>query len=378
MSRFLLLDTGEELSEATSQQLGSVLSPIRLRLLESAPPFREGQILQVVVHTLERARARSFLLCRDGLDFSLRRLRNGSARQGEEIVGRVVAVERGPHTFSLERGLLVWLPARWLPRAIDALEGLVRFRHPLTPSLSLGGAEACLAGVREKYDCGAEARRYSDLVLTGLDPLERETVERFVKREGRLLDVGCGAGREALGFARAGFRVTGIDIAPRMIEAARRHARREGLDITFEVGNVTELDDPPGSFDGVFWAGSFHHVPGRALRVEALRRIARVLTPDGALILVVVYREVGLISRSRLVDLLRRVGRRLLGTRRFSEPGDRLMREVSEASDPREPVFFHDFSGPGEVRAEIAASGLAADEIAPGWWVCRKARPHPI
>src|SRR5574337_357752 len=130
------------------------------------------------------------------------------------------------------------------------------------------------------------------------------------------------------------------DIAPRMTEAARENARREGLAVTFRVQNAADLDDPPGSFDGVFWAGSYHHVPGRALRVEALRRIARVLTPDGALILVVVYREVGLISRSRLVDLLRKVGRGLLGTRRFSEPGDRYMREVSEASDPREPVFF--------------------------------------
>lgn len=376
MSRFLLLDTGEELGEATSQQLGSVLSPIRLRLLESAPPFREGQILQAVVHTLERARARSFLLCRDGLDFSLRRLRDGSARQGEEIVGRVVAVERGPHAFSLERGLLAWVPPRWLPRAVDALEVLARFRHPLTPSLYLGQGETCLAGVREKYDRQGEARQYSNLAHTGLDPLERETVERHVKPGGRLLDIGCGAGREALGFARLGFRVVGIDIAPRMIDAAQRHARREGLDITFEVGSVTELDDPPGSFDGVFWGGSLHHVPGRALRVEVLRQIARALTPDGALILVIVYREVGLISRSRLVDLLRKVGRGLLGTRRFSEPGDRYMREVSEASDPREPCFFHDFSGPGEVRAEIDEAGLEAQEVAPGWWVCRQSLPH--
>ena len=33
--------------------------------------------------------------------------------------------------------------------------------------------------------------------------------------------------------------------------------------------------------------------------------------------------------------------------------------------------FFHDFSGPEEVRAEVEAASLRAEEVAPGWWVCR-------
>ncbi|MFQ5793379.1 MAG: class I SAM-dependent methyltransferase, partial [Acidobacteriota bacterium] len=187
------------------------------------------------------------------------------------------------------------------------------------------------------------------------------------------LEIGCGAGREALGFARAGFRVVGIDIAPCMIEAATRNATRDGLDITFRVQSATDLDDPPGSFDGAYWAGSYHHIPGRALRVETLRRIAGALTPDGVLILMVVYRGPrGLLSRSRLVDLLRRAGPRLGRKWQLSEPGDGYMRELSEASDPQEPCFFHDFSGPGEVRVEIEAAGLSADEVSPGWWICRR------
>jgi len=63
--------------------------------------------------------------------------------------------------------------------------------------------------------------------------------------------------------------------------------------------------------------------------------------------------------------------RRLPGPWRFSEPGDGYMREISEASDPQEQVFFHDFSTAAELRAEIEAAGLAAGEIAPGWWICR-------
>jgi SAM-dependent methyltransferase len=350
MTRFMLLERGEELSDANCGELSAAPSPIRLRLLEPAPPFREGEILQVSAR-VPQAR-RPFLLCRAGGVFFLRR--GGEVNQCEEALGSVVALERGPETFSLDRGVLARVPARWLARAIDAFEVLGRFRHPFTPSLYLGSPEACLA-------------------VTGLDPVERETVARHVKPGGRLLDIGCGAGREALGFARMAFRVTAIDIAPRMIEAARLNAEREGLEVAFKVQSATELEAPPGSFDGAYWAGSYHHVPGRALRIQTLRRIVRTLSPDGVLILMVVYRELGLISRSRLVDLLRKVGRRLPGTHRVSEPGDRHMREVSNASDPRTGCFFHDFAGPREVGAELEAAGLTAEEVAQGWWACRRA-----
>jgi SAM-dependent methyltransferase len=145
------------------------------------------------------------------------------------------------------------------------------------------------------------------------------------------------------------------------------------LAVTFRAQSVTELDEPPDSFEGAYWAGSYHHTPGRSLRIETLRRIVRALTPDGILVLMVVYRgERGLVSRSRLVDLLRKTLRILPSPWRPSEPGDVYMRETSEASDPLEHVFFHDFSTASEVRAEIEAAGLSAEEVAPGWWVCRR------
>jgi hypothetical protein len=110
------------------------------------------------------------------------------------------------------------------------------------------------------------------------------------------------------------------------------------------------------------------------LRVDTLRRIARSLAPDGVLILAVMYREpLGLLSRTRMVDLVRVVGARLVGPGRLSEPGDGYIRDVSEASDSSVPVFFHNFSGPGEARAEIEAAGLGGGEESPGWWVCRRA-----
>jgi SAM-dependent methyltransferase len=376
MTRLIVLERGEELTDAAWRALTSHGLPVRLKLLEPAPPFLAADIVQVAPLDAGHPHPGDLLLFRSGGGFRFGPAQDGPAAQAEAPLGRVVAVERGAASFSLQEGVLSRVPVRCLPMAMRALELFARFRHPLTPPLYLGSVEACLAGVREKYNRPAEAREYARLVHTDLDPFEREIVERHLKPDGRVLDIGCGAGREALGLARAGFRVVGIDIAPRMIEAARANAQQEGLAVTFRVQSATELDEPPDSFDGGYWAGSYHHIPGRALRIETLRRIMRALTRDGALVLMVVYREKrGLLSRSRLVDLVRKTLRILPGPCRPSEPGDVYMRETSEASDPQAPCFFHDFSTAAEVRAEIEAAGFSAEEVAPGWWLCRKPLP---
>jgi SAM-dependent methyltransferase len=373
MTRFMLLDRGEELTDATVDDLRAASGPVRLRLLESSPPFREGQIVHVRPLAGSEPGRRGIVLARGAGGYSLR-FQDSTRPAGDEVLGRVVAIDRGPASVSLERGVWSRLPVRWIARAVDALEVLGRLRHPLTPPLFVGQADACLGAVRAKYDRAAEVRAYSRTASTGLDERERAVVRRYVPMGGRLLDVGCGAGREALAFAREGFRVTGIDIAPAMIEAARENAAEAGLAIKFRVQSVTELDDPPGSFDGAYLPVSLQHVPGHRRRVDALRRIGRALSPDGVLILWVQYRGPrSFFSRSRLVDALRTVAVRLPGPWRVSEPGDGYMREVSEASDPRTAIFFHRYAGPGEVASEVGGAGFSAEQVAEGWWVCRPA-----
>jgi SAM-dependent methyltransferase len=372
MSRFVLLELGDELGPATEDALRRASAPVPLRLLDPPAPFREDQIVHVQPVPDAAVGARAILLCRAAAGYRLHGVGEAAAADGE-VLGRVVAIERGPIVLRLDRGILSCLPAAWLTRVIDGLEVLARFRHPLTPPLFQGTAEDSLVGVRDKYSRAAEVRAYSRIAEVGSEALELETVQRYVKPGGRLLDIGCGAGREALGFARGGFRVTAIDIAPGMIVAARVNAERAGLAIDFRVQSVTELDDPPSSYDGAYLAFSvLHHIAGRARRIDALRRIRQALTTDGTLTLVVAYRGPrGLLSRSRVVDLLRRVAARVPGPWHVSEPGDGYAREVSDASDPRHAVFFHEYAGSREVRTELEAAGFRTQETAPGWWVCQ-------
>lgn len=55
----------------------------------------------------------------------------------------------------------------------------------------------------------------------------------------RILDVGCGQGRDALFLGRMGHEVLGIDLSPAGIEALNATARAEGLDVTGLVADIT-------------------------------------------------------------------------------------------------------------------------------------------
>ena len=78
----------------------------------------------------------------------------------------------------------------------------------------------------------------------------------FIERLGltpgtRVLDVACGSGNLSLPAARAGAVVTGLDIAPNLIETARRRAHDEGLEINFDEGDAEQLPYADASFDVV-------------------------------------------------------------------------------------------------------------------------------
>jgi SAM-dependent methyltransferase len=104
-----------------------------------------------------------------------------------------------------------------------------------------------------------------------------------------VLDVACGTGNLALPAARAGALTVGIDIAPNLIAEARANADREGLPVTFEVGDAEHLPSADGKFRTVvtMFGAMFAARPDRAaaelLRVTRTRgRIAMAnWTPGG-------------------------------------------------------------------------------------------------
>ena len=97
-----------------------------------------------------------------------------------------------------------------------------------------------------------------------------------------MLDVGCGAGQIAIPAARAGARVTGVDIATNLIEQARLHADAAGLDIIFDEGDAEDLRYENGSFDLVVSLIGAMFAP-RPERVAA--ELIRVCRPGGRIVM---------------------------------------------------------------------------------------------
>ena len=84
-----------------------------------------------------------------------------------------------------------------------------------------------------------------------------------------------GTGALAALAARAGADVTGADLAPKLIETARRLAAEEGLEIQFEVGDAEALPVQDASFDVVSSAMGLIFAPDHAAVAGELRRVSR-------------------------------------------------------------------------------------------------------
>jgi SAM-dependent methyltransferase len=99
----------------------------------------------------------------------------------------------------------------------------------------------------------------------------------------RVLDVGCGPGRHALGLARRGVEVVGVDHSAEFVRLAREAAAAEGLSVTFVELDVRELDRPE-EFDATICLcqGGFGLLGGRD-ETAVFARIAGTLRAGGRL-----------------------------------------------------------------------------------------------
>lgn len=134
---------------------------------------------------------------------------------------------------------------------------------------------------------------YSDLPWFSPKPYPEvvETAKGAWWRRGtRILDVGCGAGTNALFLARQGYRVTGVDLAEGAIAAARSRADRSKAHVDFHVADALRLPFPDHYFGGAIDIGCFHTLPIR-LRPAYAKEIARVIHPRRTLLLSWVARE---------------------------------------------------------------------------------------
>ena len=115
----------------------------------------------------------------------------------------------------------------------------------------------------------------------GLSGVGERLVERLGIGPGQtVLDVASGTGNAALPAARAGAKVTGLDLSPAMLERARANAAAQGLEVDWREGDAEQLPFDADQFDVVVSSFGCMFAPRHEV---AAGELARVLRPGGRL-----------------------------------------------------------------------------------------------
>jgi ubiquinone/menaquinone biosynthesis C-methylase UbiE len=113
--------------------------------------------------------------------------------------------------------------------------------------------------------------------VANMAPLE--SIEKFITLlppNAKILDIGCGSGRDAKIFTDNGANVLGIDFSSQLLDIAKTHAPRA----EFLLMDIETLNLPAASFDGAWAACSLGHIPKSGIS-STLKQIRLLLKENG-------------------------------------------------------------------------------------------------
>lgn len=126
---------------------------------------------------------------------------------------------------------------------------------------------------REGRDvCGAPFKQFVDFF------------DNFNQKNCRVLDLGCGQGRDALFIARKGHSVFGVDLSETGISQMLEDARKEGLNVDGMVADIVEFE-PDGAYDVILLDRVLHMLKDSDERLAVLEKVSHH-TKRGGFILI--------------------------------------------------------------------------------------------
>jgi SAM-dependent methyltransferase len=114
--------------------------------------------------------------------------------------------------------------------------------------------------------------------------------DRYVTPPARILDAGCGVGRYTIPLAMREYEVTGVDISGFAITELDNARMRRNMEMGLAAADVCHLPFRDSTFDAVVAFGVLQHLLEEE-RSAVLSEFARVLVPDGTLVIEVLGRE---------------------------------------------------------------------------------------
>ncbi len=116
---------------------------------------------------------------------------------------------------------------------------------------------------------------------------------KTISSQEKVIDLGCGNGRNIIQLAKKGCSVTGMDTCTQLLEHARKKAAGAGIldRCDFMMGNLLNLPIRNNYFDAVLFIASFHHLPTYEQRQRSLRELYRILNIGGRALISVWRRQ---------------------------------------------------------------------------------------
>jgi len=107
---------------------------------------------------------------------------------------------------------------------------------------------------------------------------DQEILDQFreLLPKGKIIDIGCGAGRDTPFFLENGYDYLGIDASEKMLEMARKI----NPNAKFIKMNIQDMDFPKGSFDGFVADASFLHINKKDIK-KVLKNVRSIVRPGG-------------------------------------------------------------------------------------------------
>ncbi len=109
---------------------------------------------------------------------------------------------------------------------------------------------------------------------------------------GRILDIACGTGEQAVMLAGTGLRAAGLDLSPAMLAEARENSPP---DVPYVLGTAEKMPFGPGSFDCVVISLALHEMPP-GTRIGVIAEAQEILKPGGRILFFDYMRPDGFVS----------------------------------------------------------------------------------